>query len=1022
MKRETEKTIKIIPGRLGVIVFCVFLAFSFSKAERLPVKTYTVADGLLRDYVSRIKKDSRGFLWFCTSDGISRFDGYGFTNYTAANGLPDRHVRDFLETRTGAIWIATEGGLAKLDPQAESENRLFITILPENPKAKTITVLFEDERGIVFAGTEDGLYKINEKDELELINLGNPLPPLNKILVRAIIKDRRGVMWVGAESGLYRILPDGAVEHFTEKDGLTDTNITTVFENKDGRIWVGLRPNRVAGLMLLVNEPNKNQNIVERFYDSRDGLPNEWITDLFEDDEGKFWVGTTRGVCLWQVGEKQVCKTYTGANDMCDMEVRTISRDNDENLWFGTRCGAKKLARYGFTTFDEPNGANNIKVNSIFENSEGELFASYNDGAIRTVTRFDGERFEAVKPAFPSEIRYFGWGNRHTVMQDKAGDWWFPTASGLYKFPRPAEFKDLAKMPPQRFAAKLQTTQIFRLFEDSRGNFWIADINPSRKETVNELWLWERSADIWRDLTNELNLTNDRMVTSFAEDKSGNIWIGTGGDAFQNNLARYRNGRFYIFTNVENETLSGEMISLFVDSKNRLWIANPVMGLLRLDDVNAGELKFTRYTPAEGLSSIGVITVTEDAYGRIYIGTGRGLDRLTPETGQVENFTTADGLPASFVETSFRDRQNNLWFGTDKGIARFTPDPKRTRQPPNILITGLHISGAAQPVSILGAAAVENIELNSDQRQVTVDFLGLGANLGEKLKYEYRFGEADWTATDERTINFANLAPGDYRFEVRAVTADRIYSQMPAVVSFRIASPFWQRWWFLVLVSALLAGLIYMIYSYRLRRLLELERVRTRIATDLHDDIGANLTRISLLSEVARQKAENGNGQLLSSISEIARESVSSMNDIVWAISPKHDSLLDLTRRMRRHAEEVFALRDIELEFNAPTDSDIQLNVGTRRDVLLIFKEAVNNAAKHSQCSMVRIDFSYRNSILKLRIKDNGKGFDPASENDGHGLRSMTRRAESLGGKLTVDCEEGTDVEFAVNLKNERIV
>jgi signal transduction histidine kinase len=213
--------------------------------------------------------------------------------------------------------------------------------------------------------------------------------------------------------------------------------------------------------------------------------------------------------------------------------------------------------------------------------------------------------------------------------------------------------------------------------------------------------------------------------------------------------------------------------------------------------------------------------------------------------------------------------------------------------------------------------------------------------------------------------------------------------------------------------------LIYFFYRSRFLRLLEMERIRTRIATDLHDDIGANLTRISLLSEVAKQKSENGNENLLTSIAEIARESVASMNDIVWAIAPEHDSLQDLTRRMRRHAEEVFALRDVDLYFNAPaSDSDLKLSVGVRRDVLLIFKEAVNNAAKHSDCSKVEIDFRVDNTILFLRIKDNGKGFEIDSENDGQGLRSMTRRAQALGGDLKIDSQKvnGTMVEFEMPL------
>jgi signal transduction histidine kinase len=201
---------------------------------------------------------------------------------------------------------------------------------------------------------------------------------------------------------------------------------------------------------------------------------------------------------------------------------------------------------------------------------------------------------------------------------------------------------------------------------------------------------------------------------------------------------------------------------------------------------------------------------------------------------------------------------------------------------------------------------------------------------------------------------------------------------------------------------------------------LELERIRMRIATDLHDDIGSNLTRIALLSEVGqRDRIDRGNdSSLLQSISGIARESVASMNDIVWAISPNHDSLLDLTRRMRRHAEEVFSFLDVELEFFAPLSAaELKLSVSVRRDLLLIFKEAVNNVAKHAACTEVRIDLHRERSLLKLSITDNGRGFSTTSDtSEGHGLRSMSRRAAALGGRLTIGSSEGSGTRVELEL------
>jgi len=210
------------------------------------------------------------------------------------------------------------------------------------------------------------------------------------------------------------------------------------------------------------------------------------------------------------------------------------------------------------------------------------------------------------------------------------------------------------------------------------------------------------------------------------------------------------------------------------------------------------------------------------------------------------------------------------------------------------------------------------------------------------------------------------------------------------------------------------------------QRLLQIVNIRTRIATDLHDDVGANLTRISFLSEVAKQNLGGANGSEdspLMSISRIARESVGSMSDIVWAIDPKADTLLDLTRKMRQHADEVFTLRDIELDFRAPSVKEsLRLGVDVRRDLLLIFKEAVNNAARHSRCTRVAIKLDVHASRLLLEVADNGTGFDDAVESEGHGLRSMKRRARALEGTLefVVQPELGTTIKVSIPVARTR--
>lgn len=870
--------------------------------------------------------------------------------------------------------------------------------------------MFEDETGAIFIGTRGGLYRLKADGELETVYLGESLDIGFEINVAAIIKDRRGAVWIGTQNGgLFRLPTDGQVEQFTTANGLSGYNIASLLEDKDGRIWAGARAGEIDdGLSLLVAEPQKNQNIVERIFTRKDGLPATWIPALYQSSDGKFWVATTRGLCEWQ-GEnsKSVCKTYTKENALCDYEAWAITEDKDKNLWIGTRCGVKKWTPYGFTTFTEADGMDVPLPNSVFENAAGELFVSFHGSRTRTVSRFDGERFELVKPNLPP-VTYSGWGWKQTVWQDRAGDWWIPGAKGIYRFPRPARFEDLSKSVPELITVSAKPTEVFRFYEDLGGGLWIATAGAA-----NELWRRESGGDSWQNLSPELGFGTHRIVSAFAEDKAGNLWIGSGSDENDTALIRYRDGQFKIFTKADNPLLTGWLRDLFVDDEGRLWIADTITGVLRLDDVNADRLDFKQYTPAEGLSSIAASCVTEDEFGRIYVGTGRGIDRLNPQTGQIENFTIADALPNSDVQIAYRDRKNNLWFGTANGLARFKPEPERGREPPNALITGLRVSGIAQPISILGEREIPALEFASDQRQVTVDFTGLGTNLGERLKYEYRLQESDWTPTIERTVNFANLAAGDYQFAVRAQTADRIYSQ-PATVSFKIAAPVWQRSWFVALAIALIALTIFGFYRYRLNKLLEIERTRTRIAADLHDDIGTNLSKISLLSEIVNLQLagrESDSNSLLNSIAEISRESVGSMSDIVWAINPKRDSASELVRRMRLHVEELFLDKDASVRFDAPAAGEqTKLSMNARRELFLIFKEAVSNAARHSECKRIEIDFRLKGAAIYLQIADDGKGFDASKKTDGNGLENMRSRAAKNGGSCSIEssAESGT--------------
>jgi hypothetical protein len=244
--------------------------------------------------------------------------------------------------------------------------------------------------------------------------------------------------------------------------------------------------------------------------------------------------------------------------------------------------------------------------------------------------------------------------------------------------------------------------------------------------------------------------------------------------------------------------------------------------------------------------------------------------------------------------------------------------------------------------------------LRHNENQIQIEFASLNFTAGDLIKYQYKLegAESDWSSpSDLRAVNYPDVPPGRYRFLVRAVNADGMMSAATAV-SWRILPPIWLRWWVLTISGAIASYVIFVAYRYRVRQLLELERVRTRIATDLHDDIGSNLTQIAIMSEVVRQQQHDGSAaEPLERIADLSRELVDSMSDIVWAINPKRDHLGDLAQRMRRFVSDVLEGANINVLFHTPAEwATTTLNSDLRREFFLVFKESINNVIRHADC------------------------------------------------------------------------
>jgi signal transduction histidine kinase len=292
------------------------------------------------------------------------------------------------------------------------------------------------------------------------------------------------------------------------------------------------------------------------------------------------------------------------------------------------------------------------------------------------------------------------------------------------------------------------------------------------------------------------------------------------------------------------------------------------------------------------------------------------------------------------------------------------------------------------------------------------------------LRYAYRLEgvEREWRGpSDQRAVTYANLEAKAYRFEVRAVNADGMASPRAATVEFRVLPPVWRSWWFELLAAVAAAGAVFWAHQVRVTRLLELERVRTRIATDLHDDIGASLSQIAVLSEVARAEAARGGGradELLARIATASRELVDTMSEIVWAVDPHKERFRDLAQHMREFAGDVLIAQNISLRFGASDAAgDQRLGMDARRQVFLIFKECVHNIARHSGCAQAAVDLTVADEWLTLKVSDDGRGFDPAAKPArGRGLENIRRRARSLGGNLEVNAVPDRGVTVVVRV------
>ena len=1055
---------QFVPRLSRLLLILLFVPLNVG-AERLPVKIYTSADGLGSSFIDYLMRDSRGFMWFCTRDGLSRFDGSRFVTYRVGDKNAPPGVEWLYQTRDGAYWITTTAGLYRFRPDAVSQVN---DSLGDRPflNAEFVATgrgpLLEDRNGTLWYGSND-LYTVSElngKFTFAPAHLNLPSSPNHPFDIFQLRAAPDGCLWLNTNQGLVRRFPDGRRVLYQHETPVR-TGLASIVIEPAGRVWViwrndffvinpepiesvptnqqlvikPLTPTAVVSTRpgLEISLPTKPDEILQleetstnaitgRLYQSRDG--HIWLiadANLFEFDGRKFLAhGASQGL-------------PSGMGEMAE--------DSAGNLWIGGRTALARLDRKGLTTYTETDGLDSLNVESIIEGNDGALYVV--NGSF-SLSRYDGQRFQTSRAPLALDARAL-WTSRAGFLSS-ANEWWFLTTTRLYRFAAGNLNRPLATYDSRD---GFKSDDMYQMFEDSHGDIWLSQ-QPSRNENIGLYRLKKGDSNFYRFSEKE-GFPKGKSAESFAEDRAGNLWFGF----YEGGLVRFANNRFEEFGSKDGLPARG-ITDLLVDRQGRLWLTSTMGGVRRIDDPAAARPVFVSLTTDQGLSSNNTRTITEDRLGNIYVGTVRGVDQISPDTTRIKHYSVSDGLAGDFVVDSHCDRSGTLWFATTNGLSRFAPATEERRAPPSIWLGGLRIAGEKQPVSAVGQAELSKGELKYTQNNFQIDFFGLDFHAGETLRYQFMLEGADskWSApTEQRTVTYANLRPGSYRFLVRAVNTDGTQSDRPAVLSFKILPPLWLRWWFLTGAVLLIIAVLYLFYRYRLarlrevnaalaeakraeedlsstraERLTELAQVRTRIATDLHDDIGASLTQIAILSEVARQQNMQGNGASLdplNSIVNVSNELVETMSDIVWAINPEKDRLQDLIQRMRRFASDLLSAKGVHFDFNAPTYVlELPLGANARREVFLIFKESLTNIAKHADATLVKIDFDISQDDLRLSISDNGHGFDlersgpalSAREKGGHGIFSMKKRAAELNGRLDIKSAVGEGTTIAVQL------
>lgn len=946
-------------------------------------RAWQTDEGLPQNSVHAIAQTSDGFLWVGTEDGLARFDGVRFSLPDDQALTPLRHVtiNALLGAKDGSLWIGTAGfGLIRWQ-SGTVEHWSKTNGLPDD----AVHCLLLASDGSLWIGTDQGASQLRDG------KLRTFKPPKSQTdqSVSAIGEDANGVIRVASPNGMWSVDKTGRASDENFGIGPIRYGLKTVYSGRGGNFWFG-----GSGGLRYVNVANTNPAVRST------ELRQQIVSVLTEDSLGQRWVGTFRGVVRMmgdQVVDWPLNEGTTGDR------VYAIFEDREGDIWVGGRDGLYRLTPSRFANYTAQQGLVANDVMSVCEDKTGAIWVAswvaglsrIYGGTVSIVRSTNGLTDDSVLSLHPA----------------RDGGLWvgMDFGRGLDKLDK--KNKNVFTPPPGLINAAIRA-----IYEQADGTLWIGT-----GKGLNVL----RNGQI-ETYTSANGLAGDNVM-AIIEDAGGTIWIGTVGG-----ISQWSNGRFKNITT--REGLSHNFVSAFHEDANHdIWVGTKGGGLNRW---RAG--KINSYTTRDGLFSDEIFEILEDDLGYFWMSCRRGVFRISRrqfddfDAGTIRHlnctaFGREDGMATVQCNgvakpAGWKSSDGRLWFATIRGVVAIEPRIKTNEQQPPVQIE--EILADRQPLRPARAGAgMTRLDVPASTREIEIHFTALSFQAPEKNRFRYKLKniDSDWVdAGPRRVANYYLIHPGSYRFEVAACNNDGVWNETGAAVELVVQPHYWQTWPFKTAVVLTPALILIAYFRSRVARLREIEQLRIRIASDLHDDVGSRLTKVAMVTESLNvQTPPSAPGKShVENIAGTVRDITLAMDEIVWTINPRNDTLDNLANYIFQYAQDYFQNTPVRCRLDLPPElPDHPISTEQRHNLFMAVKEALNNVLKHSHATEVHISLAVTGDLLTIKVADNGRGgIPPEAGASGNGLVNMKQRLHQLGGRLDIDSKPGSGTTVTLEL------